>query len=462
MSSRITLFTLLVVVLNIFYNQTLPIYVDESYYWYWSKQLQLSYYDHPPMIAYLNYLSTSFFGDNVFAVRFASIFTLVVGGFYVYKLTLEVFKEKAIAELSMLIYLIIPIIELGMSIATIDSPLVMFWAMALYYALLALRSDRLTYFVFAGIGIGLALLSKYTAVLLFGSLGLYLLFKEPKRFLSYKPWTTILTAVIVFSPVIIWNAQNDFISFGYQYQHGSDSTFHIRWDKFFDFLGGQFVVMSPVFMLAGIVLLFKNRAWFKDREKFFLLINFLFPLLFFLYKGLFKKMELNWAAPAYLTLIPLLAAYFYERRLKKLFLFGAALSLLMVLAMKLPLAFGLTGDKNFQNRLFGPAEITQVVEKYRKTDDLIMANHLGLASTLTFYLKGHPEAHVPLESKFSQYSLWDKDFDYGNKEGLYVDNGKADAKLQKLFKHVELIEKVTLQKEGFNPKSYYLYRVSNR
>src|SRR5262245_57534101 len=43
------------------------------YYWCWSRDLQLSYYDHPPMVAYLIRLSTELFGNTVFAIRLPGV-----------------------------------------------------------------------------------------------------------------------------------------------------------------------------------------------------------------------------------------------------------------------------------------------------------------------------------------------------------------------------------------------------
>src|SRR5262249_24188378 len=47
----------------------LPPMPDELYYWCWAKEPQLSYYDHPPLTAYLIGVSTYVFGDNLFAIR---------------------------------------------------------------------------------------------------------------------------------------------------------------------------------------------------------------------------------------------------------------------------------------------------------------------------------------------------------------------------------------------------------
>src|SRR5437588_3296539 len=45
---------------------------DEAYQWLWSKHLALSYYSKPPLIAYLQFLGTSIWGDTEFGIRFFS------------------------------------------------------------------------------------------------------------------------------------------------------------------------------------------------------------------------------------------------------------------------------------------------------------------------------------------------------------------------------------------------------
>jgi 4-amino-4-deoxy-L-arabinose transferase-like glycosyltransferase len=56
----------------------LPPAEDELYYWCWSRELQLSYYDHPPLCAYLVRLSTSVLGDTLLGVRFFACLGAVV------------------------------------------------------------------------------------------------------------------------------------------------------------------------------------------------------------------------------------------------------------------------------------------------------------------------------------------------------------------------------------------------
>ena len=47
----------------------MPPFDDELYYWCWSRDLQLSYYDHPPLVAYMIRGATELFGDSIFVLR---------------------------------------------------------------------------------------------------------------------------------------------------------------------------------------------------------------------------------------------------------------------------------------------------------------------------------------------------------------------------------------------------------
>ena len=55
----------------------LPLGLDEAYYWNWAKNLDWSYYDHPPMIAYIIAFFTNLGGDSELFVRLGGWFLMV-------------------------------------------------------------------------------------------------------------------------------------------------------------------------------------------------------------------------------------------------------------------------------------------------------------------------------------------------------------------------------------------------
>src|SRR5215467_7275587 len=70
---------------------------QDAYYCFYGQHLALSYYDHPPMIAYLLRLSTEIFGKNVFALKLADTIVSLLSILFFYRLALRFLgKYKAL------------------------------------------------------------------------------------------------------------------------------------------------------------------------------------------------------------------------------------------------------------------------------------------------------------------------------------------------------------------------------
>ena len=74
-------FLLILYVVRLFYMSYLQLAPDEAYYWYWSKHLDWSYFDHPPMIAYIMAIFTAVGTDSAFFVRFGGLVCSVLSFF---------------------------------------------------------------------------------------------------------------------------------------------------------------------------------------------------------------------------------------------------------------------------------------------------------------------------------------------------------------------------------------------
>lgn len=73
---------------------TLSLSDDGAYYWEWSRHLALSYYDHPPVIAYLIWASTSLFGSSPLAIRLPNIISLLLTSLVIYRLCDYLYHDK--------------------------------------------------------------------------------------------------------------------------------------------------------------------------------------------------------------------------------------------------------------------------------------------------------------------------------------------------------------------------------
>jgi len=458
------LFALLVVtvLLQCLYNSGLPLSGDEAYYWVWSHHLQAGYHDHPPMIALFIAATTRYGGgDTVTAVRLAAAMSMAITIFLQARLTKALAGDKA-SWLNFLMCLLLPAFQMGFSLATPDDPLALFWTAALCFAVPALTGPgKWADFIGMGLCIGLAMGSKYTGVLLPVALVVFVALRRPRDLLSPKLWGAGLAALLAFSPVIWWNAQHGFESFLFQYHHGSSEGGGFQGKHFLEFLGGQFLVLSPVLLGLLIWRATRWRQWWSDDRLALLWICCLVPLAIFLEKALFAKIQLNWALPAFLSALPLLAAFLAEFPKRWLIPVALVPAVVLSVAIKVPEKVGLTGKYNPQNRLYGPEGAIRELNQLRQPDDTLFADHLQRAALMSFQLQDHPRVYIPTEGRFSEYSRWDEGTDWSKLHGLYLSKEDRTVDLGKVFANVQLIEKHRTFRIGGRPEEYYIFRVGN-
>lgn len=167
----------------------------------WTK---FSFHDHPPLVFLIQHFFILLFGENVVAFRLPSALFGAVSVLLLYFITRHLFSREAALIASALFAVNINhvfISRVGMQ----ESYVIFFMLASIFFFLKALERD--SYFFHTGIAVGLALLAKYTAAVLFPIFGLYLLLARPRLFLNKKLWFGLLIALAIFSPVIIYNLE---------------------------------------------------------------------------------------------------------------------------------------------------------------------------------------------------------------------------------------------------------------
>ncbi len=147
--------------LRLFYIGQVELLPEDSYYWNYSQHLDLGYLDHPPMVAWLIWLGTHVFGGSEFGVRIGALCCAGVAAFFSYRLTRNLFGEDS-ALVALVLLQVMPFFFLAGLLMTPDAPLTAAWSAALYFLERALLGGQARAWLFAGIAIGLGLISKYT------------------------------------------------------------------------------------------------------------------------------------------------------------------------------------------------------------------------------------------------------------------------------------------------------------
>lgn len=296
-----------VTLFRLFYIQIIELAPDEAYYWTWSKQLQWGYYDHPPMVAFLIYLFTKFAGDNEFGLRLGWVIIGALLTYLVYRLSREMFRSQATGFYSAFLMNIILVMATGAIIATPDGPQAFFWVLAIYLLWAAINKDNNKLWYGLGIALGLGMLAKYTMVLLVPCVFFFLLsFPQGRKWLRCKePYLALLIGFLIFSPVIFWNYEHQWLSFRMQLAHGLEIKEGAGWKTWADFWAGQAGVVSPLlFFLLIWAMIQSARRGYNGQINFLLLFWTSAPVLsFFAYTSLRSKVEANWPALAYFSAV---------------------------------------------------------------------------------------------------------------------------------------------------------------
>ncbi len=300
-------------VMRIFAGAFSDIIHEEAYYWMYAQHLNIGYLDHPPMVAWLIALSTSLFGNSELAVRLPAFACWIVAAVFMYKLTLRFF-DKTAAIRTVLLLAVLPIYFSTGQLMTPDAPLYACWAGSLFFLERVLVGKKKWAWLGVGICAGLGMLSKYTMALIAPATLVYLLVDRDSRrwLISPQLYMAVILAAVIFSPVLIWNAQHDWASFAFQ---GSR-----RWAAEPEFglhllLGSAMVLLTPVGLIGIFNSLLSKGAGEPGpkktgrlgHRKLFALIFTLVPLSVFVYYSISHEPKLNWTGPLWLSGLGLLA-----------------------------------------------------------------------------------------------------------------------------------------------------------
>ncbi|WP_316185292.1 MULTISPECIES: glycosyltransferase family 39 protein [unclassified Bradyrhizobium] len=283
---------------------------DEAYYWMWSKHLAGGYYDHPPMVAVVIRLGTLIAGDSELGVRLVSILLGLPMSYAVYRSAEILFGGVRVAATAALLLNVTLMAAVGTLIVTPDAPLLVASSFVLFFCAKVLETGRGAWWLAVGAAVGAALLSKYTAMF-FGAAILIWLVAVPKlRHWLASPWPYLggLVAFALFAPVILWNADHQWVSFIKQL--GRARVEAVRPVYIAEIIPTQFAFATPLVFILGLMGLYglaRRRA--GDAAARVLIEAMVWVIVaYFVWHSLHARVEANWFAPVYPAFVVAAAA----------------------------------------------------------------------------------------------------------------------------------------------------------
>ena len=452
---------------------------QDAYYHFYGENLSLSYFDHPGMIGYILRLFTAVFGKSVFVVKFADFFITSLTLLSFYKLgTLFLSKAKlnnALVLLSTTLFITILSVN-----STPDVPLILFWTLSLIALSKAIFEDKKIYWLIAGITMGLAFDSKYTALLLQIGLLAFLFFSNTYRKLLLSPWlwASLLLSALVTFPVWYWNYQNDFASFLFQSSDrtGNISKFELQPRYFFGAIGHQVFLLLPILFITFFSLLYKHikKALTKfslpSDKTLFLLAYFLPTFLGFFLLTPIYWVKLNWMMPSYITGVLLAAMVIRKKHIKTQIYISGALHLLASIQVLFYVA-PIKSDDTW----IGWEELvieTELLQKQHPNTFIFADDGYKTTACMTFFA----EQKIYAQNIIGKHALH---FDYigddlttlKGKNALFLDSdkrfknelkkGNHPVELDDYFSKVSELDPIIIEINGKKTRKFWVYSCEN-
>jgi 4-amino-4-deoxy-L-arabinose transferase-like glycosyltransferase len=191
--------------------------VDEAHYFLYAKYLDFSYVDHPPLVGWFHAPIYSLFGTSEFLVRLPAIILFALTTYLLYQFTAALSGSRHIALLAALAVNSSFLFNALSFMLLPDSFLYPLMLLLMFTIKKMEESAETKYFIYLGLLLGLSGLAKYTAILFVPPLVTYFIIKRRYDLLFSKQMLLVaIIALLMVSPVLYWNLQNDFVSFRYQ------------------------------------------------------------------------------------------------------------------------------------------------------------------------------------------------------------------------------------------------------
>ena len=393
----------LVVIFRVFFDviNEIETHYEEAQYWVWSQNPSLSYLSKGPLIANAISVSNFIFGQTYLGLKFFSYLALIGSIFFLSLGSKQLSKNKNYFTTGLLISALSPALFLLGGVASTDIFLFFFWSIALYaYISFYVTRDERWFYIIA-LSVGLGILTKLSMILFPLSILIYFLFsKMRKYFFSVHLYLAALLVLILSLPILIWNAQNDWVTISHEIGHLVSSKPSQNAEILF--LTLFVTIPSSLFLIQKEI-----RSKIFNARFGFLLYPILVMVIFFVIKSFSGKIQPNWSIPVFLTLIPIFSCILDGQKRK-----------ILLPSFILVGSIFMLSNKDISSR-FLPYDPLHPTRGWNETFhnliqnesySILVSNDYKLLSSLA-YFKNEPEKLHLISDKntrLSHYNLWNR------------------------------------------------------
>jgi len=433
---------------------------DEAYYTVYTRHLDWSYFDHPPLVAYTT-------GIGIWLTGITNQFTMRLGGVVLHTFTLLFFyltSKKLFgiqsARLTLVIATTIPIFQIIFGILTLpDVPLMFFWTLALWLCAheffpepASAQYQPTMKIAWIGLAVGLSALGKYHGFLLGACLLLYVIFTPRYWSIFRSPYLLLsfLLFMLAIAPILIWNYQHDWVSFRFQ----GNRAIPINGYNLFDLLVVFLIGCGYLFPSFGFPLWWTNlRALFRknstERYRFILWVSLPIFVGFTLMGG-YRQVLPSWHMPGFWGAVLLMgnqmaiAQTKYPKLIRNWLMVSGTIIIVLISIALAHITLGiaqkgsnyailggfLTVEDDPSTQIFDLQQITNafqtdpILQEELSNADFVFANNFFVAGQLGMAVEPLGKPVTCFDSDMRGFAFWANPAQFVGKNALYITTDK--------------------------------------
>ena len=303
-------------------NKNLPLDTVEALAW--GSNLDWGFNKHPPMSAFFTEIFYQIFGSQDWAYYLLSQIFVVIAFFVVFKFAEEVFKNKTLSLISVLLLEGIFFYNFTSPEFNVNVCQLPFWALCIFYSWKLFDKKKIAFkdCFYLGAFAAIGFLSKYLFVYLLIAIDLlffYVIFIKKYKKFDFKYLISFEVFVVLLVPHLVWLTNNDYltITYGLARTGLENSSFLDQIIYPLIFLCKQFGILIPFFIMSFFLIKkFKPKISLKDKKLLFLIFVNLVPIaLMFLTSMLTgSNVRTMWMTPFYLF-FGILVVYIFQSQI---------------------------------------------------------------------------------------------------------------------------------------------------
>ena len=400
---RFYIYLLLWFIADLIQASVTNVHADEAYYALYGQFLDWGYYDHPPMVGLMTFLSH--WAPGYLSIRLLTVLLHSATLLLVWKTirpanpTIRDVNEFCIISLSLFMFVLYGFIT------TPDAPLLFFVALFFYLYKLYQEKNKVWIAMLIGVAIAGMLYSKYMAVLVVA----FVLLSNYKLLKDWRMWLAIAFAAMLFMPHVLWQTFNGFPSLKYHFLVRKDP---FSWSYILEFIPSQLLVFNPVCFILALYFCWRER---KNKDTFIRAIVFT-TIGFFAF---FWVMTINGHAEPHWTVatsIPILYILFMHTRehvwRKRIMIFVLPFAMIIIIARIALLFPNVPEQTGFGNR----RPLINAMHKLCENTPTIFYSSFQYPSIYRYYTGENATALSSVYNRMTQYDILQLDKDLQGKE----------------------------------------------